>query len=31
MFFSNEIVNNLVYISKYEEEYKLSMCGGNFG
>lgn len=28
---SNETVNNLAHISKHEEEYKLSMCGGNFG
>lgn len=28
---NNETVNNLAHISKHEEEYKLSMCGGNFG
>ncbi|XP_068759536.1 tripartite motif-containing protein 2-like [Montipora capricornis] len=28
---NNETVNNLAHISIHEEEYKLSMCGGNFG
>ncbi|XP_068729990.1 tripartite motif-containing protein 2-like [Montipora capricornis] len=28
---NNETVNSLAHISKYKEEYKLSMCGGNFG
>ena len=28
---NNETVNKLAHISKLEEEYKLSMCGGNFG
>lgn len=27
----NETVSNLAHISKHEEEYKLRMCGGNFG
>lgn len=28
---NNETVNNLAHISRYEEEYKLSIAGGNFG
>lgn len=28
---NNETVNNLAHISEHHEEYKLSMCGGNFG
>ena len=28
---NSETVNKLAYISKHEEEYKLSMYGGNFG
>ena len=28
---NNETVNKLAHISKHEEEYRLSMCGGNFG
>ena len=28
---NDETVNKLAHISKHEEEYKLSICGGNFG
>lgn len=28
---NNETVNNLARISEHDEEYKLSICGGNFG